>query len=409
VKRPRRSRSLSALIVSCTVLAGCGGGTKLIHTPAPAPEIQVIQSKTPAAGQKLGFPAVATKNTTRVAGGDPVADAAGVALAVYPSSAPGTHPAAVALAPSDDWQAAIAASVLMAPPIRAPILFSGSSSLPSATGDALSLLAPTGSGSVGGAQIIRIGNVAKTPGERTASISGSDPYALAAAIDRFTSAALGKTSINVVIASGTNPAYAMPAAGWAAESGEPVLFVNSSGVPSVTRQALLAHQKPHIYVLGPPSVIPDSVLVQLRKYGSVKRVGASDPAANAVAFAEYRDPACAYGQPCVHIPGSFGWAIRSPGHGYTLINVNRPLDAAAAAPLSSTGGYGPELLTDTTSALPSSVLNYFLNYATPGYAQEGPTAAVYNHGWVIGDQNAISVPVQAEMDNLLEVRPVPQK
>ncbi len=408
VKRPRRSRTLSAVVVSCLTLAGCGGGTKLIRAPAPQPQ-QVVEFKTSQAGQKLGFPGLATKNTTRVAGGDPIADAAGVALAVYPSSAPGTHPAVVTLAPTDDWQAAIAASVLMARPIRAPILFSDSTSLPAATGDALGLLAPTGSGSAGGAQVIRVGDVARTPGKRTVSISGKDPYALAAAIDRFTSAALGKTSVNVVVASGTDPAYAMPAAGWAAESGEPVLFVNSSGIPAATRQALLAHQKPHIYVLGPPSVIPDSVMTQLGKYGRVKRIGGPDPAANAVAFAGYRDPPCAYGQPCVHIPGSFGWAIRSPGHGYTLINSHRPLDAAAAAAMSATGSYGPELLTDSASALPGSVLNYFLNYATPGYSQEGPTAAVYNHGWVIGDQNAISVPVQAEMDNLLEVVPQTQK
>ena len=60
---------------------------------------------------------------------------------------------------------------------------------------------------------------------------------------------------------------------------------------------------------------------------------------------------------------------------------------------------------DNAAALPSSILNYFLDYATPGYTQEGPTAAVYNHGWVIGDQNAVSIPVQAEMDSLLEARP----
>jgi hypothetical protein len=53
------------------------------------------------------------------------------------------------------------------------------------------------------------------------------------------------------------------------------------------------------------------------------------------------------------------------------------------------------------------VLNYFLDYATPGYTAEGPTAAVYNHGWVIGDQNVISLAVQAELDTLLEA--VPQK
>jgi hypothetical protein len=197
----------------------------------------------------------------------------------------------------------------------------------------------------------------------------------------------------------------MPAAGWAAESGDPVLFVNNSGVPAATRQALLTHQRPHIYVLGPPSVIGPSVVAQLRKYGPVKRVGASDPAANSVAFAEYRDPACVYLQPCAHVPGSFGWAIRSPGHGYVLLNASRPLDAAAAAPLSGSADFGPQLLVENPSTLPPAVVNFFLDYATPGYTQEGPTAAVYNHGWVIGDERAISFPVQAEMDNLLQAVP----
>jgi hypothetical protein len=127
-----------------------------------------------------------------------------------------------------------------------------------------------------------------------------------------------------------------------------------------------------------------------------------------VAFAAYRDPACAYGQACAHVPGSFGWAMRSPGHGYVLLNASRTLDAAAAAALSGSGDYGPQLLIDNPSTLPKSVLNYFLNYATPGYTSEGPTAAVYNHGWVIGGETAISVPVQAEVDNLLEAKAVPQ-
>jgi len=238
-------------------------------------------------------------------------------------------------------------------------------------------------------------------------IPGDGPYALAAAIDRFSSAAAGKTSSDVMITSADDPAYAMPAAGFAAESGDPILFVNGSGVPPQTRQALLAHQNPHIYVVGPPSIIPASVVKQLKRFGTVKRVGADGPAANAVAFAGYRDPACPFGQPCAHVPGSFGWALRSPGHGYVLVNDQRTLDAAAAAPLSASGQYGPLLLINDSSAMPQAVLNYFLNYATPGYTQEGPTAAVYNHGWVIGDPSAISVSVQSEMDTLLEA--VPQK
>jgi hypothetical protein len=402
----RRNATRTTLALAATLaLAGCGNTSQLISN-GPGPETGV-QSKEANAPQKLGFPTVATKNTTRVAGADPIADAAGVALAVYPSSAAGTHPPAITLAPTNDWQAAVAASVLMAAPIRAPILLSGPDELPSATAGALKTLAPTGAGAAGGAQLIRVGKVPSPRGLRSVEIKGSDPYSLAASIDRFATAAAGKVSPYGVVASADSPAYAMPAAGWAAESGEPVLFVNGSGIPDATKQALLAHQGPHIYVLGPPSVIPDSVLKQLRKYGTVKRVGASGPADNSVAFAVYRDPPCQFGQPCAHVPNSFGWAMRSPGHGYVLINSGRPLDAAASAALSASGQYGPQLLVDNASTLPKSVLNFFLNYATPGYTQEGPTAAVYNHGWLIGDQTAISVPVQAETDTLLEV--VPQK
>ncbi|MGI8430183.1 MAG: cell wall-binding repeat-containing protein [Solirubrobacteraceae bacterium] len=398
-----------ALLCTCVLLGACGGGTTKVLS-GPGRTVTAIHSTSPGAvAQKLGFPAAATKNTTRVNGADPVADAAAVALAVYPSAAPGTHPRAVTIAPTGDWQAAIAGSVLMASPIRAPILLSGGSSLPPATADALGALAPTGSPAAGGAQVIRVGDVPSAGHQRTVSIAGTDPYALAASIDRFASAARGgRPGINVVIASGEDAASAMPAAGWAAESGEPVLFVTGSGIPGPTRQALISHQHPHIYVLGAPSVISDEVLKQLRKYGSVKRIGdrnTSDPAANSVAFAEYRDPPCGAGQPCAHVPGSFGWAMRSPGHGYVLLNAHRPLDAAAASPLSASGDFGAQLLVNDPSKLPPSVLNFFLNFATPGYTRQGPTAAVYNHGWVIGNQHAVSLAVQAELDLRLEVVP----
>jgi len=384
-------------------LAACGG-TKLLRQQ-PSTVTVGAHSPVAQASRTTGFPAGATKNTTRVAGPGPAAEAADVALAVYPSAAPGTHPPAVALAPSADWQAALASAVLMAPPIRAPLLLSDATSLPSASAGALTALAPTGSGTAGGAQVIRVGTVARPAGLRAASVKGTDPYALAAGIDRFVSAAAGRASSAVVIASANAPAYAMPAAGWAAESGDPILFVNDSTIPAATRQALLSHQRPHIYVLGPPSVIGAGVLRALARYGKVKRVGASDPAANSVAFAEYRDPPCPYGQPCAHVPGSFGWAIRSPGHGYVLLNAGQPLAAAAAAPLSGSGSYGPALVLNSAGSLPKSVLTFLLDYATPGYTQEGPTAAVYNHGWVIGDPSLVSVGVQAQLDNLLEAVP----
>jgi hypothetical protein len=391
--------TVAVALLAALTLAGCGATRLVIRTTSGTTQ--------PASGATgVAIPVLATKNTTRVDGADPVTDAAGVALAVYPSQSPGSHPAAVTLAPTDDWEAALASSVLMAAPIHAPVLLSGASSLPSATSGALAELAPTGSGQADGARVIRIGDVPAAPGRtRSASISGAGPYALAAAIDRFQSAAAGRASSDVVIASAEHPAYAMPAAGWAAESGDPILFVSAGGVPAPTRQALASHAHPHIYVLGPASVISSRILVQLRRYGTVKRVGAVGAAADSVAFAVYRDPGCAYGAPCAHIPGSFGWAMRSPGHGYTLLNASRTLDAAASAGLSGSGDYGPQLLVDDPTTLPKPVLNFFLDYATPGYTQEGPTAAVYNHGWVIGDTAAVSATVQSELDGLLQAIP----
>ncbi len=398
-RRPAAPRALAlALALAMAVtLAACGGAIRSrVRTVSSGPG-------------GLGFPALATKNTTRVPTTDPAAVAAAVALAVFPSAAPGTHPTAIALAPTDDWQAALAAASLMAPPFRVPLLLSTPGRLPKPTAAALRLLAPTGDERLGGVQAVRIGDVPAVGKLRAFPLTGSDPYALAAAIDTFEARFRGRYAYSVVVASAQAPAYAMPAAGWAAESGEPILYVNSTGVPAVTEVALRHHRRRrlHIFVLGPPSVIPDSVLAELRNYGRVERVGGADPAANSVAFAEYRYPACAYGQPCAHVPGSFGWAIRSPGHGYVLLGARDTLDAAAAAALSSSGSYGPQLLLDDPNTLPSSVLNYFLNYATPGYTSEGPTAAVYNHAWLIGNTREISVALQAQVDSLLEA--VPQR
>jgi hypothetical protein len=396
------SLAVGAMLLACLVLSGCGGTRLLRQTTITT---TVTSAITGVGG--LGVPTLATRNTTRIDGPDPVSDAAGVALAVYPSQSSGSHPSAVTIAPTGDWEAAIASAVLMAAPIHAPVLLSGPSALPRVTSQALSALSPTGAGSLDGAQVLRVGNVPGGGHLKSDSVSrAQDPYALAADIARFRAVAAGRPSQDVVIASSSSPAYAMPAAGWAAESGDPVLFVSATGVPAATRRALAADPSPHIYVLGPKEVIDAQIVRTLRRYGSVARVGGQGPAANSVAFAVYRNPACPFGKACAQIPGSFGWAIRSPGHGYTLLSAARPLDAAASAALSGTGDYGPQLIVEDPTTLPKPVLEYFLNYATPGFSPGEQTAAVYNHGWVIGDPSAISVPVQSELDTLLQAVPV---
>ena len=156
-----RPLCLAAAILAL-VVAGCGGGGG--DGDATPPQTPPVTGQTgdevPQGGPPLGFPVFATKNTTRVAGGDAIADAAAVALATYPARTPESRPAAVVLAEVRDWRTGLAASVLASRPIRAPILFADGDTLPDATKAALDALQPTGSKEAGGAQVIRVGTKA---------------------------------------------------------------------------------------------------------------------------------------------------------------------------------------------------------------------------------------------------------
>src|ERR1700752_588980 len=74
--------AIAALGVGAYLLAEARDGDDQSRSAAPI----VVHEPQPDSADELGFPALATKNTTRVAGADPVADAAGVALAVFPST-----------------------------------------------------------------------------------------------------------------------------------------------------------------------------------------------------------------------------------------------------------------------------------------------------------------------------------
>jgi len=387
----RRRALLLAVLALCAATTACGGRRGgVAERTAPVPTVGASGGQSDAAGD-LGFPAFATKNTTRVGGADPVANAAGVARAVFPGPSVRTRPKAVALVDSRDWRIGVAAAVLAGNEVRAPILFSDGTDLPYASKDALAALAPTGSKAAGGAQVIRVGDVAKPAGLKSTQVRGSDPFALARAIDAFSAAARGRQSDHVVIASADDPGYAMPAAGWAAKSGDPVLFVHRGTIPAETRAALAAHRKAKIYVLGPPETISQKVLTALGKFGAVTRVGSGDPVRSSIDFARFID-------------GSFGWGVVDPGHGLVFARSDRPLDAVAAAPLSASGTYGPLIVVSNADRLDAPVDAYLLDIQ-PGYRRD-PVRGVYNHGWIVGDDKAISVGTQAQIDLLLEIRQV---
>jgi len=390
--------SVAALLVTAAVLAaGCGRDSPDEQSsPGPTNGVKGTQK---AAAKDLGFPAFATKNTVRVGGADPTADAAAAARAVFPVPAQGAasnvgRPTAVALVDAKDWRVGLVSSVLMAQPLGAPTLLSDGDELPAASADTLAELRPTGARQAGGAQVIRVGATARPEGWRTVDIAGTDPFTLARSVDAFAAAAKGTTSDHVIVVSADDPAYAMPAAAWAAKSGDPILFVTRDAVPQPTADALKAHQQPKIYVLGPPTTVSEPVVRRLKTFGDVTRIDGVSPQTNAVAFARFRS-------------GKFGWGITDPGHGFVFAAAGRPLDAVAAAPLSASGSYGPLLVLPgppSPAVLPSIVREFLLD-VQPGYTSD-PVRGVYNRGWIVGDDQAISLSVQSQIDRLLEIVPV---
>ncbi|MEA2287570.1 MAG: hypothetical protein QOJ21_3613 [Solirubrobacteraceae bacterium] len=389
----RRAILLAVIALLGTAAAGCGGKSGDLGGISTAPTVGARGSQGDAATD-LGFPAFATKNTTRVGGADAVANAAAVARAVYPGPSVQTRPRTVALVDARDWRGGVAAAVLAAPPLRAAVLLSNGPDLPAASRDALAALAPTGAKEAGGAQLIRVGDVAKPDGLKATAVSGRDPFALAQAIDAYAAVVRARTSTRVVIASADDPGYAMPAAAWAAKAGDPVLFVHRNAIPAATRAALQAHKRPKIYVLGPPETISDSVVTALGRLGRVTRVGTGDAVRSSIDFARFLD-------------GTFGWGVIDPGHGIVFARADRPLDAVAAAPLSASGTYGPLVLVSSAARLDAPVSEYLLDIQ-PGYTKD-PVRGVYNHGWIVGDGEAISVGVQSQIDSLLEISPVKQR
>jgi hypothetical protein len=373
-------------LVLCGAISGCG--KTLSH--------QALEngSGPVAAVSSHGAGGLSTKNTTRLGGSGSATDAAAVAVAVYPGLTPATRPQAVGLVDDRDWPAALAASTLAGRPLRVPLLYSDGGELPEATMQALLAMRPTGAPTLKNVQVIRIGNGGAPPGYRTGSLTGNDPASLAVAVEQLSSTLRKRAPRQLIVTAADGaPAMTMPAAGLAAQTGTPILYVERSRIPGATRTELRRLGRTSMYVVGPSTVVGENVASELGRYGSVTRISGPDAVTNAIAASRFTD-------------GSFGWGVVEPGHGLVFANVSRPFDGPAAAPLSATGDYGPLLLLESPDGVPGT-LEAYLSDLQPGSPSSGPVHGVYNHGWVIGDESAISARTQASLDTLLEIAPRP--
>jgi hypothetical protein len=393
--RPRRpSPRIAAALGAATILIALTGcGKTAAGQQSSGGGVETIVIKTGAAGTA----ATATRNTTRLGGANAVTDAAAVARAAYPGLTANTRPQAVVLVDAHDWPAALAASELASAPLGAPLLYAEGGRLPPVSELALRALHPTGASALGGVQLILLGSSTEAPaGYRARGATTDEPDALAVSVAKLLAIARGTSPRQVIVVNPAGPpAQAMPAAGLAAQSGAPILFATSAGVPASTAAELQSLNRPAIYTVG-STALSQRTLTELERYGPVKRAEAgpgedSTPAGNAIAVARFAD-------------GSFGWGVREAGHGLAFASATRPFDGPAAAILSATGDYAPLLLLEDATGVPSP-LGHYLSDIQPAAPHSQPVKGVYNHGWLIGDESAISATTQAELDAMLQIVP----
>ena len=380
-------------VIAATLIALSGCGKSASGGPGAGAGAETIVIGTGAAGTA----ATATRNTTRLGGADAVEDAAAVARTAYPGLTATTRPQAVVLVDAHDWPAALVASSLAGAPLGAPLLYSEGGRLPQASVLALHALHPTGASALGGVQLILLGSSTEAPAGYLARGAETDePDALAVSVAKLLRIARGSAPHRVIVVNPDGPrALSMPAAGLAAQSGSPILFVGPAGVPAATAAELRSLGRPAIYTVG-STAIGARTLAELQSFGTVTRAEVSPgedatPAGNAIAVARFSD-------------GSFGWGIREAGHGLVFANSTRPFDAPAAAILSATGDYAPLLLLQDATGV-TSPLAHYLSDIQPAAPHSEPVRGVYNHGWLIGDEHAISASTQAELDGMLQIVP----
>ena len=187
----------------------------------------------------------------------------------------------------------------------------------------------------------------------------------------------------------------MPAAAWAARSGDPVLFVRRDERAGADGEgAASATTDVPVYVLGPESAIGAEGDEGHRAAGARARSGSAPriPVENSIAFARYSN-------------GDFGWNINDPGHGFVIANTDAPagrrrrLAALGERHLGAAAGHRrgrrrcrPRCAATCSTSSPAT--------------KSDPTRALYNHVWLVGDPIALSVDFQAQVDELAEVAPV---
>jgi hypothetical protein len=332
------------------------------------------------------------ENAVRIGGISAADVAAAATMAVHPPKDSQAAPNAWFLIRQDRWRDAVLAAQFATDPIDAGLLLTDREFLPTPTVDALDRVPvgafPKAKGletillSKAGPDVL-IGLVDREL--KSTLIDAPSPFALGSKLVPFHGGGAGRFSPTIVVASADERDYALPAAAWAAYSGDALVLTGRDDIPAASRAVIAQREKltlerPHIYVVGPESVISESVVQDLSAYGEVKRVAGDSAVETAVELARYRDPET-----------QFGWGFKKGPLNVSLVNAGDWGNAVGAFTFAAAGPQAPLLLTDSADRVPEPVLEYVreLRGSKPG------------SGFVFGGRDSISSAALEQLDEAL--------
>jgi putative cell wall-binding protein len=391
----RKLVMLLFLLIAVT-LAACsldeGGSHNENHVGQEESTKHIEQSGT----QKTDSTVYSTKNITRLDTENIVDTAVQVSRTIWPATHNENKPGAIILAPSDNWQIALASANLIHHPNNGPILFYENGELPQQTVDEINRLAPLGISD--GTQIFLVGNsdvnIDQLKGYKVEKITGKDAPGFAKEIDKKYTEVSGEYPNGVIIVSAEEDAklYSLLAGNWISHMPEPILYVTKGEVPEATKSALkLREDGATLYILGPESVISKDIEKQLQEFGDITRIKGKDPVTTSIEFAKFKDEKT-----------GFGWGLTEPGHGFSFISTDNAEYAIPAAPFAHLGKHAPLIWLENGEIVVD--VHEFLGELQPTF-KDDPTTGPYNHGYLIGSGDSITMKEQGALDIMLEIIP----
>ncbi len=259
-----------------------------------------------------------------------------------------TRPNAVALVDTDDWQGAVTAASVLWPPSRSarrscsPTAATCRPSRPTRSRGSQPTRRPTLAERRAGDPRRRRAGDAPTASARRRDPTGADPYALAAAIDTFFDRR-ARQAVGATWSSrpASRPEYAMPAAAWAARSGDPVLFDPARHGPGRDAQgARRARQARTSTCSGRAAAISDKVVDAAAASSAARtRIGAPTRSTTRSSSRATRTATSAGARP--------SRATTSPSRASRARSTPPPRQRSPAR-----GIFAPLLLTDNAGTLP---------------------------------------------------------